>query len=56
MIDIISRVVAGIIAIVFAVLTILAEQKVERTRSARSTASMLISLCVYCASMIAVLE
>ena len=51
-----ERIIAGIIAIVFGILTIIAEQKVERTRSAKDTTAMILSIGAYCASMIAMLE
>lgn len=51
-----ERIIAGAIALVFGIIGILYEAKVERTRSAKDTAVMMISIGAYCASMIAVLE
>lgn len=56
MMMIIEKIIAGAIALVFGIIGIMFEAKVERTRSAKDTAVMMLSIGAYCAAMIAALE
>lgn len=53
---IIEKIVIALIAIAFGVITILSEQRVERTRSSGSTTAMVLGMLAYVSSMIALFE
>lgn len=56
MMIIFEKIIAAIIALVFGIIGILFEARTERSRSAKDTTVMLLSIGAYCAAMIAVLE
>lgn len=51
-----EKIIAGAIALVFGIIGILFEARVERSRSAKDTVVMMLSIGAYCASMITVFE
>ena len=56
MMIIFEKIIASAIALVFGIIGIIFEARVERSRSAKDTAVMILSIGAYCAAMIAVLE